>query len=396
MVENILYLDCASGISGDMILGALLDLNAPSERLQTVIDQLGLEASLNITKVQKNGEKGKRVKVEAEERKPKGLEDIKNLLHGSGLDSNIVKKSEETFQNLAEVEGKIHDIPPDEIHFHEIGADDAIVDIVGTFALLEYFDFSKIYSSKINLGTGGTIKSDHGKLSNPAPATLELLKNVPVYSTIEGEETVTPTGAVLLLQLVDEFESFPPMRIKKVGRGAGEKDFSIPNVFRMFIGEQENSEPNDEKIMKIETNLDDCSPEILAYTMERLFDIGALDVYHVPIQMKKNRPSVKLVVLCDPCKIREVERVLFEETSTLGYRYIEMDKRELSRDVKDIQTKYGKVEVKIGYYDGERKLAPEFDICRELAEKNSVSLRKVYQEAIKEFNSPEEDDYGGN
>lgn len=394
MVENILYLDCGTGISGDMILGALLDLDAPPERLQAVTDQLGLEVCVNINNAQKDGERGKRVKVKAEEEKPRKLGDIENILDGSDLDPNVRKKSKQTFQKLAEVEGKVHSIPPEDVHFHEIGAADAIVDIVGTFALLDYFDFSKIYSSKINLGIGGTIESSHRKLSNPAPATLELLENVPVYSTIEGEETVTPTGAVLLLQLVDEFESFPPMRIKKVGKGAGEKDFSIPNILRMFVGEQESSNPGprDEKIMKIEANLDDCNPEILAHAMKRLFDVGALDVYYVPIQMKKNRPGVKLVVLCDFSKMQEAEEVLFEETTTLGYRYIEMGKRELPREVKEVQTKYGKVKVKTGYYGDKKKTAPEFDSCREVGEENSVSLKEVYQEAIKEVNSSEGDD----
>lgn len=388
MKGQVVYFDCSAGAAGDMFLGALIDAGAPENMLHKVVDRLGVKAGVFVSEVLKNGERGKRVEIKAGDGRTRVLSDIESILENSSLDSSIIQQSKQSFRKLAEVEAKVHGTSSEDVHFHEAGGIDSIIDIVGTFALVEYFSPSRVYASEVNLGRGGTIECSHGKIPNPAPATLELLKNVPIFSTIEGKETVTPTGAVLLVQLVEEFGVFPSMRVREVGGGAGKKDFPIPNILRAIIGEEKTGsggKPREGNLIKLEANIDDCSPEILGHAMEELFEAGAIDVFHVPVHMKKNRPGVQLVILCDTSKIFEVERVLFEETSTLGYRYIEAGKRELPREIEEVHTKYGKVKVKLGRYEGNVTISPEYDDCRQIAKKESTSLRKVYQEAIKEI-----------
>lgn len=389
MKNQILYLDCFAGIAGDMLLGAFLDLGSSEKKLRQIPEELGLEAEISVFDERKEVERGKRVVTETIEKKERNLADIIRLIEESSLPEKIKNKSIQTFEKLGEAEGYVHGMDKNEVHFHEVGAVDSIVDIVGTHTLLNDLNPSRIYCSKINLGRGGFIESAHGKIPNPAPATAELMKDIPVFSGLEGEETVTPTGAALIGDITDEFGSFPDMRIKRIGKGAGKKDFPIPNVLRAFVGESEDDEtsPISEKVIQLETNIDDSTPEILGYAMENLFDAGALEVYQIPVQMKKNRSGVQLTVLCYPSDLRKIEQMLFEETSTFGYRYMEIPRRKLKREIEEVPTKYGEIKVKVGRYGDSITVAPEYEDCRKIAKENNISLREVYREAEKNFKS---------
>ncbi|KXA91058.1 hypothetical protein AKJ57_02605 [candidate division MSBL1 archaeon SCGC-AAA259A05] len=393
MKNQVLYLDCFAGVAGDMLLGAFLDLGASEENLHQISNELGLKADISIFDERKGVEKGKRVVVKTTEEKERKFADIKKMIEESSLPDKVKNKSIQTFEKLREAEGYVHGVDKDEVHFHEVGAADSIVDIVGTHTLLDDLDPLEVYTSKINLGLGGFVESSHGKIPNPAPVTAELIKNIPVFSSLEGEETVTPTGAALIGDITDEFEAFPDMQIKRIGKGAGEKDLPIPNMLRVFAGESEEDRtpPITEKIIQVETNIDDSSPEILGHTMEELFDAGALEVYQVPVQMKKNRPGVQLIILCYPSELKRIERVLFKETSTFGYRYMKIPRRKLEREKKKVQTKYGKIKVKVGRYGDNTTIAPEYEDCRRIAREQNLNLREVYKEAEKEFQSEREE-----
>lgn len=371
-----------------MFLGALLDLGAPEEELRDMIDRLGVEARVSVKEGKKGFLRGKRVKTESGKERKRSLHEIEEILEESSLSGTVIDRSRGAFRELGRVESNLHGEGIDGVHFHELGKVDTIVDIAGTFLLLEHLSPDRVYASSVNLGVGGKIQSEHGRMPNPAPATVELLKGIPTYSDIEGEETVTPTGAVLLNQIVDVFGEYPRMEIEQVGYGAGEKSFHVPNILRMILGGRRitggvTSVESEERIAKIEVNLDDCNPELLASATEKLFSEGAIDVWRTPIQMKKNRSGVKLVVLCEPSRVAGMEKVIFEETTSLGYRYQTMEKRGLRREVKELGTEYGPVKVKFGFYGDKVNVAPEFDSCRELAEREDLSLKEVYREAEK-------------
>ncbi|KXA94993.1 hypothetical protein AKJ65_02825 [candidate division MSBL1 archaeon SCGC-AAA259E19] len=393
MKNQVLYLDCFAGVAGDMLLGALLDLGTSEEKLRRIPEELGLDAEMSIFDERKGVERGKRVVVEAQGKEERKLADIREIIEESSLPDEVKEGSIQTFEKLGEAEGYVHGMDKNEVHFHEVGGVDSIVDIVGTHALLNDLDPSEVYCSEINLGRGGFIESAHGRIPNPAPATAELMKDIPVFSGLEGEETVTPTGAALIGDITDEFGSFPDMRIKRIGKGAGKKDFPIPNILRAFVGESEDDEtsPVSEKVIQLETNIDDSTPEILGHTMEELFDAGALEVYQIPVQMKKNRSGVQLTVLCYPSDLRKIEQVLFEETSTFGYRYMKIPRRKLRREKSEVQTKYGKVKVKVGRYGESTTVAPEYEDCRKIAKEQDLNLREVYREALRKFQSEGEE-----
>ena len=383
---RVLYLDCGAGIAGDMFLGALLDLGAPEAALQEVVDQLGIEATVTVRDERKGSLRGTGVRIESPETRKRTLDDIETILEGSSLSESVIERSKRVFRRLGTVEADIHGEDVDTVHFHELGDVDTIVDVAGTFHLLEHVDPDRVYASPVNLGRGGTIRSEHGLIPNPAPATVELLRGIPTYSEIEGEETVTPTGAVLLGEVVDVFDEYPRMEIERVGYGAGEKEFRVPNLLRILQGSSGEDAggsafTTDERIVQIETNLDDCNPELLANATEKLFSAGAIDVWQTPVQMKKNRSGVLLSVLCDPDDVTDVETVIFEETTSLGYRYRTLEKRGLRREVREVETAYGPVEVKFGYFGDHVNVAPEFESCRKAGEREAVSVKEVYREA---------------
>lgn len=392
MKNQILYLECSAGVAGDMLLGALLDLGASEEKLRQIPEELGLDADISIFDERKGVVRGKRVVVETKEKEERKLAHIRKKIEQSSLPDRVKEESIQTFEKLGKAESYVHGMDKSEVHFHEVGGVDSIVDIVGTHTLLNDLNPSEIYCSEINLGRGGFIESAHGKIPNPAPATVELMKDIPVFSSIKGEETVTPTGAAMIGDIADDFETFPIIQIKRVGKGAGKKDFAIPNILRAFVGEGEDEEasPITEKVIQIETNIDDSTPEILGHTMEELFDSGALEVYQIPVQMKKNRSGVQLIVLCYPSDLRKIEQVLFEETSTFGYRYMKMPRRKLKREIKEIQTKYGKIKMKVGRYGESTTVAPEYEDCRKIAKEQNLNLREVYRKALRKFQSEQE------
>ena len=389
---KIAYFDCIAGASGDMILGALIDSGLAEKTLQEILDGLHLPGfKLKTKRVMKNGFSAVKVDVIVAKDVPgRHLHDIKQIINKSDLPEKIKDRSIQIFQRLCEVEAGIHGSAPDKVHLHELGGVDTIVDVVGTLSGLETLGIERVYSSPLPMGRG-FIKGAHGQIPLPAPATIALLQNVPIIGSDIAAELVTPTGAVLLSTLAEQFGPIPAMTTEALGYGAGQRDLQIPNVLRILIGEQSGT--NDtvtENLMMLETNIDDQNPEIYDYVMYKLFEAGALDVYLTPIQMKKNRPAAIIHVLCQPAITHEMEKILFSETSTLGIRKYMVTRSCLPRSIHTVATKFGEVKIKMANLgNGETKYIPEYEDCRRLAVLNKVPLRNVYfiaeQAAVKEF-----------
>ena len=383
------YFDCFSGISGDMALGALIDLGAPVEWLQNELSRLPLDGfCLAVTPMMRNGIQATCVRVEIEESgHSRDYKKIKSLLEGSPLSEDTKLKSLKIFEKLALAEARIHGCAPDEVHFHEVGGIDAIVDIVGTALCLEKLGIDRVISSTIPLGSG-FVDCRHGRLPVPAPATIEILKEVPVYGSDAASELVTPTGAAIITSLARSFGPLPPMRVEKTGYGAGQRELpDRPNLLRIIIGTAEASTEGvtTDEIIILETGIDDMNPEVFGFLMERLFEDGALDVYWIPLHMKKNRPGTMVQVLCEEAgKDRLIQRLL-SETTSLGVRYYKATRRILVREQLTIQTSFGKVRVKrVRDPDGRERLVPEFDVCRKIALKRDLPLRVVYDTIARE------------
>ncbi|MFH1523983.1 MAG: nickel pincer cofactor biosynthesis protein LarC [Chloroflexota bacterium] len=382
---KIAYFDCIAGASGDMILGALVDAGLPVETLQSQLSLLNLgdEFELNAQKVSKNGFGATKVDVivheHHEQHHGRHLAEIEAVIRKSGLPEHIKEKATGMFRRLAEVEAGIHGIPVEEVHLHEVGGVDTIVDVVGTLLGLEALGVERVYGSPLPLGRG-FVKGAHGQIPLPAPATLALLKGIPVHGSDIEMELVTPTGAVLLSTLCVGFGPIPPMTLTALGYGAGGRDLPIPNVLRLLIGEQGIGF---ESLALLETNVDDNSAEINGYTMEKLLAAGALDVYFTPIQMKKNRPATLLSVLCRPTDAEMMETILLRETSTLGVRRQTVERRCLERASETVETPYGPVRVKVARLpDGTTKRSPEYEDCKQAADAHNVPLRVVYAAAL--------------
>lgn len=378
---KIAYFDCIAGASGDMILGALIDAGLSAETLKTKLAALHLaDFQLKIYKANKNGFSATKVDVLVSDKAPeRHLSDIREIVAGSDLSDKIKQKSMEIFQQLCEVEAGIHGSSPDKVHLHELGGVDTIVDVVGALCGLEALGIEKIYASPLPMGRG-FIKGAHGQIPLPAPATIGMLENVSIVGSSVEAELVTPTGAVLLKTLAENFGPIPAMTLKSVGYGAGGRDLTIPNVLRLLIGETERqSGVITETLVMLETNIDDQNPEIFSYVMDKLFAAGALDAFLTPIQMKKNRPAVMIRALCSPEKSDDLERIIFRETRSLGVRKQMVTRHCLPRTVKTVETKFGKVRVKIAQTGaGEEKRTPEYEDCRKLAEENNVPLHEIY------------------
>jgi uncharacterized protein (TIGR00299 family) protein len=382
------YFDCFSGISGDMTLGALLDLGAPLEWLKEKISGMPLEGfDVSLTQVHRNGIRANMVRVQVDDHQPaRNFSEIKLLIESSPLPAEVKSASMAIFGRLAQVEAEIHGCSPEEVHFHEVGGVDAIVDIVGTCLCLEFLGIKHIAASKIPIGKG-FVNCRHGKLPVPAPATVALLKDVPVYGTEIEHELVTPTGAAIIVSLAQSFAPMPDMLIKKIGYGAGQRDLvSRPNLLRIITGEvphlkqglQDNLQSD--RVSVVETCIDDMNPEIFGFLMDRLFDDGALDVCWIPVHMKKNRPGTMIQVLCSTDKRDTVIRRILSETTSLGVRYYEAWRRLLYRNQLKIQSSYGLVTVKhIKDPLKNSRLVPEFEICKKIALEKGVPLRKVYE-----------------
>jgi uncharacterized protein (TIGR00299 family) protein len=386
------YFDCFSGISGDMTLGALVDAGLPVEQLRSSLQSLQVPGwQLGAEKVWKNGMSATHVKVTTEDQtKHRSLTDILGILQKSQLAPAVRHRAAAIFTKLGEAEAAVHDVPLEKIHFHEVGAVDAIVDIVGACIGFDALGIEKFACSPLNVG-GGTAKMAHGVLPVPAPATARLLLGKPTYSNGVQKELVTPTGAAIVATLCDHFGPQPPMSVSAIGYGAGTADLEgQPNVLRIMLGDPaEKAVPGfDEEISVLEANLDDMNPQIYGYFSERALAAGALDVYTTPVQMKKNRPGTLLTVLCKPQDASAMISLIFSETTTFGVRSYQAQRRILPREHVSVATAYGDVRIKLSRVNGRiLHVAPEFEDCRRLAEQHNVPLQRIIQEALRRYES---------
>jgi uncharacterized protein (TIGR00299 family) protein len=397
------YFDCFSGISGDMTLGALVDAGCPVERLRAELRALQVPGwDLTAEKVWKNGMAATYVKVKTEDQsKHRSLSAILEILEKSGLAPGVRERAGAIFRKLGEAEARVHDVPVEKIHFHEVGAVDAIVDIVGACIGFETLGIEKFACSALNVG-GGTAKMAHGVLPVPAPATANLLQGKPTYSNGVQKELVTPTGAAIVATLCDSFGPQPGMSVSAIGYGAGTADLEgQPNVVRIMIGEEvgvakseeKGAQPGlavplgfDEEIAVIEANLDDMNPQIYGYFLEKALGAGALDVYTTPVQMKKNRPGTLLTVLCKPQDTNALMSLIFAETTTFGVRTYRAQRRVLPREWVNVGTEFGEVRIKVSRVNGRiLHVAPEFEDCRKLAVEKNVPLQRVIAEALRKY-----------
>lgn len=400
-----LYLDCASGISGNMFLGACLQLGVPEKFLRQELEKLNLakEYQLEISDVSKNGigaayvdvkllklfepekidsHNIRRMPRQAHHHEHRTFADIKQIIESSNLSAAVKNKSLAIFSVIAQAEGKVHQRPADEVNFHEVGAIDSIVDIVGCAICLDYLDVEKIFVGRVNVGSG-FVKCAHGLMPVPAPATAELLQGFKTYSFGAEKELTTPTGAAIINALAEFRADLPDdFTSEKIGYGAGTLDLPIPNVLRIYFGEC--SAQVERRLVKLETNIDDMNPQIYGYLYEKLFGAGALDVWTQNIYMKKNRPAQMLTVLVDGEHLEACAKIIFEETTTLGIRIINVERRiEATRKMAKVETSYGEVFCKVSAYGGKIvSIMPEYEDCKKLAEKNNVPFKIVWQEAL--------------
>lgn len=403
MRENkfrIAYFDCFSGISGDMCLGALVDAGAPIEDIKKNLKKLNISGySLTEKKVKRAGISATKVDVvlttKAGKLSPsptcRGMRsetrkwsDIKEIIKNSSLPEHIKKKGHEIFSNLFKAEAKVHGKSVHKTHLHELGCTDCIVDIFGTLIGLELLGIKKVYSSPVNLGKG-FVRTEHGIMPVPAPATAELLKNYPVYSTDIPYELTTPTGAAILKSISAGCSAMPVLIPDKIGNGAGSKNFeNSPNTLRIFIGDTISERPTEKSITVIETNIDDMNPQLYEYIFERLFKKGALDVFLTHIIMKKTRPAIKLSVLCYLDKKDELIELIFKETSTIGVRYYETQRKTMDREFRTLRTKHGKVSAKVSRSRSSAvNYMPEYEDCKKIALKTNRPLIEIIEEAKK-------------
>jgi len=397
---KLLYLDCFAGVSGDMFLGALLDLGVSEDALRSGLAKLKLPGySISTRRVVKQNISA--TKFDCIESAPalhksaaathshdhRGFTEIAEMITGSGLSEDVKRRALSAFRRLGEAEAHIHGVPLEKIHFHEIGAVDSIVDIVGACIALEILGVKEIQASPPPLGSG-FVETAHGKFPVPAPATLELLKNIPTQPSNEPVELTTPTGAALLAEFCTRFGTLPAMRIEKIGYGAGTRNLEkTPNVLRAVLGEslEDGQRHADvDTIAVIETNIDDMNPQLFGDVMERLLAAGALDVYLTPVQMKKNRPGTLVTMLCEVGDVDRMAELLLTHTTSFGLRIYEAQRRKLSREIIKVATKFGEIEVKIGRL-AEKIVSrsPEFESCKQAAAKAGAAVKDVYNAAAR-------------
>ena len=380
---NIAYFDCFSGVSGDMALGALLDLGVPVETLTAEMKRLHLKDwSIETRRERRGAIEGMRAEISAGEQPHRSFSDIQSLFNESGLSPVVRAKSLAIFQRLADAEGRVHGVPSQNVHFHEVGAADSILDIASVVFCLEYLKIEKIYSSPLPLGRG-FVKTQHGTVPLPGPATSILLSGVPVYGLPVERELVTPTGAAILATLAQSYGPIPPMTLISTGYGIGANPASDPpNLLRVWMG-LEKSALQERNLLVIETNIDDMNPEFYNYVSGKLFALGALDVSLVPVQMKKNRPGVLLQVLVEPSMETAAAEIILSETTTLGIRVLEVRRIELPREEKMVSTVFGPCKVKSSLLpNGSERLIPEYEECRRIAEETGTPLPDVYRRII--------------
>jgi len=375
-----LYFDCFAGASGDMILGALVAAGINAAELSRQLSLLNVEGfKLDFETVNKSGLSAQQARVHtAHEHKHRHLSDIRKIIGDSNLPARVKTRSIDVFTRIAEAEARVHNEPVEHVHFHEVGALDAIVDVVGAAICFELLQIERFVCSPIHVGSG-TIKMAHGLFPVPPPAVTELLKGVPFYSTELKGELLTPTGAAIITTVCHDYGPIPQMRTEQTGYGAGTRDYeNFPNVLRVMVGQTDSVSTTEEKLLMIETNIDDVSPQIVGHVMDRAFELGARDCYFTPVQMKKNRPGVLLSILCDPEQKESLLELVFTETTTLGVRSYEVNRRALDREMVRVQTPYGVIDVKVARLNGRVvNEMPEFDQCREAAQRAGVPLKEV-------------------
>src|SRR5580704_5806423 len=386
------YFDCFSGISGDMTLGALVDPGVPVEQLRGELQGLNVPGwELTTEKVWKNGMAASYAKVRVQDTQThRSLSAILGIIEKSALAPNVKERAAAIFKKLGEAEAAVHDVPLEKIHFHEVGAVDAIVDIVGACIGFTALGIESFACSALNVG-GGTAKMAHGVLPVPAPATARLLLGKPTYSNGVQKELVTPTGAAIVATLCETFGPQPPMSVSAIGYGAGTADLEgQPNVVRLMVGDEATSVAGvaQETISVLEANLDDMNPQIYGYFLEKALAAGALDVFATAVQMKKNRPGMLVTVLCKPQEAEKLTKLLFEETTTLGVRSHTAERRILPREWVKVATEFGEVRMKVARVNGRIEHAsPEFEDCRKLAEQKNVPLHRIMEEAMRQWSA---------
>ena len=383
-----LYFDCFAGASGDMILGALVAAGVEAGYLREQLSLLSVAGfKIDFETVNRSGLSATYARVEtAPEHKHRHLSDIKQIIETSELSAAVKQRALQIFTRLAEAEARVHNEPVDRVHFHEVGAIDAIVDVVGAAICFDALKIDRFICSPIHVGSG-MVKMAHGQFPIPPPAVTELLKGVPFYATEIKGELLTPTGAAIITTVCSEYGPIPQMTTEATGYGAGTREYQdFPNVLRVLIGQTVASGAKDERLWMLETNLDDASPQIIGHVMDRVLESGALDCFFTPVQMKKNRPGVLLSVLCGPNEKDALMELLFTETTTLGVRSYEVNRRALQRSVVRVETPYGPIDVKVAHLDGRVvNEMPEFEQCRQAAATANVPLKVVEEAARKEL-----------
>ena len=399
-MSRVLYFDCFSGIAGDMVLGALLDAGLPFDELKAALGSLAIDGyEIAAERVLRAGVSATKFRVieqppaaaaqhsagATHSHPHRHLKSIYALIDHSGLSAAGRTRAKELFQRLGEAEAAIHQTSIEKVHLHEVGAIDSIIDIVGAVFALEWVGADRIVCSPLNVG-GGTVLSAHGLFPVPAPATLELLRNAPVYSGAVQKELVTPTGALIATSYASTFGPLPQMSVETIGYGAGDRDTpGTPNVLRVVIG-RAAEETHGDRVVVIECEIDDMNPQIFGVVMDRLYAAGALEVFYIPVQMKKNRPGTLLTVVAPPERKPALADVIFRETTTIGLRHHEVDRECLRREIVSIETPVGAVRFKLAWRDGRVVNAvPEFDDCARIADASDLSVKEVQAIAIRAY-----------
>jgi uncharacterized protein (TIGR00299 family) protein len=380
---RIAYVDLVAGASGDMLLGALVDAGLPLADLQTALDALRLPGfELTCEQVMRGAFAATKVDVVVTDHATsRHLADIEAVLGASDLAAQVRERARCIFRRMIEVEARIHNISVEEAHLHELGALDTIADVVGVLLGFDLLGVQEIVVSPVPLGRG-TLKTSHGQMPLPAPATLALLQGAPVIGVEHAVETVTPTAAALLTELAARFGLIPAMRVTSIGYGAGGRTTPEPNILRLFVGEVNEAQLESETLVLLETNIDNMNPEMYGYVLDRLLAEGALDAYLTPVVMKKNRPGIVLSVLCRPQDETALRALVFVETTTLGIRSQYVARHALPRSTVRVETPYGPIQVKVSRWGENEKAAPEYEDCRRAAQSAGVPLRQVYEAAL--------------
>ncbi|MCP3876159.1 MAG: nickel pincer cofactor biosynthesis protein LarC [Desulfobacteraceae bacterium] len=393
----IAYFDAFSGISGDMTLGALIDLGVPCDWLEKELSSVlnGFQLKTNIVYKHHLKATDLVVIVEGEDKSSRNYKDIKALIEKSTLSEKVKENSLLTFEKIAKAESHIHGKDIETVHFHEIGGIDSIVDIIGSFLSVEYLGIKKIYASSIPLGSG-FVTCSHGKIPVPVPATIAILKDIPVKPSDAKTEIVTPTGAAIISTLASCFGEMPEMMIKQVGYGSGKRDTgsSLPNLLRVVLGEGtidkqiKGSAIQNESIHVVKTNVDDMSPEVSGFLMETLFENNALDVCYIPVHMKKNRPGIQIEVICRKEHLDDIIQIILTQTTSIGVRYHLCERSFLLRETAVVETSFGKLQVKkITDPDNRIRFVPEYTVAKKVAKQKKIPLKDVYQQILSETHS---------